>query len=152
MRFSFLFFSFTLFYYFVYGAASAFMSRWCSCFLENDRTTRKREREMRWLRLLCLGKQQSIDLLFIIGHYFLPCSVYLSFFLSFFLSTPLICTHTLIRLYLSLRYISRMPTYMYKKNEVDDVSSIVILKRKVLVFQWHVFIKKEITCILIDWN
>jgi hypothetical protein len=37
---------------------------------------------MRWFRLLCLGKQQSIDLLFIIDHYSLLCSVYLS--LSFF--------------------------------------------------------------------
>lgn len=29
----------------MYGAASAVMSRWCSCFLENDRTTRKRQRK-----------------------------------------------------------------------------------------------------------
>jgi hypothetical protein len=62
-------------------------------FLENDRTARKREREIRWFRLLRLCKQQSIDLLFIIDHYSLLCSVYLSLPHSFFFVNSA-CMHT----------------------------------------------------------
>jgi hypothetical protein len=94
--FSFSFSSFTSFYYFEYGAASAAMSRWCSCFFEERQNDKEeREREMRWFRFLCLGKQQSIDLLFIIGHYFLLYSVYLSLSLSFFfVNSAYIHTHS----------------------------------------------------------
>jgi hypothetical protein len=94
--FSFSFSSFTSFYYFEYGAASAAMSRWCSCFFEERQNDKEeREREMRWFRFLCLGKQQSIDLLFIIGHYFLLYSVYLSLSLSFFfVNSAYINTHS----------------------------------------------------------
>jgi hypothetical protein len=38
----------------------------------------------------------------------------LSLSLSFFLSTPLICIQTLVRLYLSLRHVSRTLAHMYK--------------------------------------
>jgi hypothetical protein len=84
-------------------------------FRERQNDKEEKEGEMRWFRLLCLDKQQSIDLLFIIDHYSLLCSVYLSLSLfPFFCQQRFICTRTLVRLYLSLRHVSRTQAYMYK--------------------------------------
>jgi hypothetical protein len=109
MRFSLSLFSFTLFYFSLYSAATPVAS--AAVFLENDIT--KRRREVCWFWLLRHSKQQSIDLLVIIDYY----SVYLFFFSLFFLSTTFICTHTLVRLYLSLPHVSRTCAYMYKWSE-----------------------------------
>ena len=83
---------------------------------------RAREREGERIALvsarLRLRQQQSIDLLFIIVHYSPLCTVYLSlsgaraFFPLFLLSTASTPFSLSVRLYLSLRHVSRAAAYV----------------------------------------
>jgi hypothetical protein len=125
----------------VYGVASAAMSRWCSCFLGNDRTTRKRER--RWFRLLCLGKQQSIDLLFIIDHYSLFSALSISLPLFLFFCQQRLYAHALLFAYTCHYAMLREHKHTCTNEADDDDSGAIIFKRKVFTLQWHVFIKKK---------
>lgn len=148
----FSFSSFTPFYYFMYGAASASLSRWCSCFLGNDRTTRKREREgeMPWFRLLCLGKQQSIDLLFIIGHYSLSSTPSIS--LSFFF----FCQQRLYANALLFAYTCHCAMFREYKhtctNEADDDSSAIHTTKKKSLNVLMACIEKETGGKEIQWK
>jgi hypothetical protein len=92
MRFSFFFFFFfySVLLLCVWRRVCLYESLMQLFFRRRQNDKEESEEEIRWFRLLCLGKQQSIDLLFIIDHYSLLCSVYLSLSLfSFFLSTAL---------------------------------------------------------------
>ena len=156
MRFSFFFF---FFFYSVLSLCGwrrvcLFESVMQLFFLGNDRTTRKgeREREMPWFRLLCLGKQQSIDLLFIIGHYSLSStsSISLSPFF-FFLSTAFICKRAPIRSILVIApCFTNTSTHVQMKRLMTALP--FVFRKKVLTLQWHVLIKKRGEREKIQWK
>jgi hypothetical protein len=99
---------------------------------QNDKE--ESEEEIRWFRLLCLGKQQSIDLLFIIDHYSLLCSVYLSLSLFFFFVNSALYAHALLFAYTCHCAMFHEHKHTWT-NEADDDSSAIISKRKILMLQ-----------------
>ena len=113
-------------------------------FTERQNDKEENEGEMRWFRLLCLGKQQSIDLLFIIGHYSLLCSVYLSPSLSFFFVNSVLYAHALLcsPILVIAPCFTNTSTYVQTKRMMTVVP--LYRKRKVLMLHWHViYIKGE---------
>jgi hypothetical protein len=135
MRFSVFFssFSFTPFYCFVYGAASASMSRWCSCFLGNDGTTERQGRERRRNALVStLVSWQAKIYRFAIYYRPLLSSLLclsLSLPLSFFFVNSALYAHALL-----FAYTCHCAMFHEHKhtctNEADDDSSAIISKKK----------------------
>jgi hypothetical protein len=132
-RFFFSSFSFTPFYCFVYGAASASMSRWCSCFLGNDGTTERQGRERRRNALVStLVSWQAKIYRFAIYYRPLLSSLLclsLSLPLSFFFVNSALYAHALL-----FAYTCHCAMFHEHKhtctNEADDDSSAIISKKK----------------------